>query len=266
MANPWFRMYAEFATDAKVQSMSEAMQRRLTMLLCLRCSDVTVTLSDEELAFQLRITDEELAETKALFLRKGFIEESWEISNWDKRQFVSDSSAARVAKHRAAKKEGQQAEPKEVDAACNVTVTPQNRTDTEQNRTEEMPPAAKSTKPSKKNKTPLPADFAVSERVEKWAKEKGYGQLEAHLENFLSACRKSGYVYVDWDEAFMDAIRKDWAKLRTVGYQPGAPPAPPPKPIRPVEEQVPALAPMQRSGRPANFDSIKQGLKARETP
>lgn len=28
MANPWFRMYSEFATDAKVQMLSEAMQRR----------------------------------------------------------------------------------------------------------------------------------------------------------------------------------------------------------------------------------------------
>ena len=47
MANPWFRMYAEFATDPKVQSMSEAMQRRLTMLLCLRCSDVLATLQED---------------------------------------------------------------------------------------------------------------------------------------------------------------------------------------------------------------------------
>lgn len=105
MANSWFRMYAEFATDPKVQMLSEAMQRRLVMLFCLRCSDVTVTLCDEELAFQLRISDEELAETKALFLRKGFIDESWEIKNWDKRQFASDSSAARTAAYRERKKQ-----------------------------------------------------------------------------------------------------------------------------------------------------------------
>jgi hypothetical protein len=105
MANPWFRMYSEFATDPKVQSMSEAMQRRLMMLFCLRCSDVTVTLCDEELAFALRISDEELAQTKALFLRKGFIDESWDINNWDKRQYSSDSSAARTAAYRERKKQ-----------------------------------------------------------------------------------------------------------------------------------------------------------------
>lgn len=107
MGNAWFRMYAEFATDPKVQSMPEAMQRRLTMLFCMRCSDVTVTLSDDELAFAMRISDAELAETKALFLRKGFIDESWELTNWDKRQFASDSSAERTRAYRERQKQKQ---------------------------------------------------------------------------------------------------------------------------------------------------------------
>lgn len=126
----WFRMYSEFCSDPKVQSMSEAMQRRLVMLLCLRCSNTLVTLQDDEIAFALRIDDAELAQTKELFMRKGFVDATWEIQNWDKRQFISDSSAARVAKHRAAKKEAE----KQDETPCNVTVTPQNRT--EQNRTD----------------------------------------------------------------------------------------------------------------------------------
>lgn len=104
MANTWFRMYSEFATDAKVQSIPEVMQRRLLMLFCLRCSDVLVTLSDDEIAFQLRITDAELAETKALFVRKGFVDDAWNVANWDKRQFVSDSSAHRTAAYRERQK------------------------------------------------------------------------------------------------------------------------------------------------------------------
>lgn len=134
----WFRMYGEFASDPKVQSMSEAMQRRLMMLLCLRCSNTLVTLQDDEIAFALRISDEELALTKTLFVRKNFINDEWEIMQWDKRQFVSDSSAARVAKHRAAKKEVRPTSENEEEKASNVTVTPkiQNRTDTEQNKEE----------------------------------------------------------------------------------------------------------------------------------
>jgi 5-methylcytosine-specific restriction endonuclease McrA len=101
MANPWFRMYAEFANDAKVQMLSESMQRRYIMLMCLRCSNSLVTLQDEEVAFQLRISNEELAETKDLFIGKGFIDSSWNLLNWEKRQFLSDSSNDRVKRHRA---------------------------------------------------------------------------------------------------------------------------------------------------------------------
>lgn len=131
----WFRMYGEFAADPKVQSMSEAMQRRLVMLLCLRSTNALVTLLDEELAFALRIDTQALDETRELFERKGFIEAGvggWQIANWDKRQRASDSSAARVAKHRAHQKEQAAAVARRLG---NVTESEQNRT--EQNRTED---------------------------------------------------------------------------------------------------------------------------------
>lgn len=134
----WFRMYGEFATDPKVQMMSEADQRRFVMLLCLRCSNDGVTLHETEIAFQLRISNEEWATTKALFLSKGLIDEECMPTSWDRRQFVSDSSRARVAAHRAKKKQ-----------ACNVTVTPPDTdTDTEQDqkRVAPAPTPAKSRK------------------------------------------------------------------------------------------------------------------------
>jgi hypothetical protein len=72
--------------------------------------------------------DEWLA-SKATFIDKNFINNDNEVLNWDKRQFVSDSSADRVAKHRERMKQ-----------SSNVTVTPpeQNITDTEQNITEQI--------------------------------------------------------------------------------------------------------------------------------
>lgn len=105
MANPWFRLYSEFAHDPKIQMLSEAMQRRYVMLMCLRCSEVLETLHETEIAFQLRLTDAELQETKQLFVSKNFIDKHWNLLNWDKRQFVSDSSTMRVAKHRQKKKQ-----------------------------------------------------------------------------------------------------------------------------------------------------------------
>lgn len=98
--NPWFRMYSEFASDPKVQSLSEALQRRLTMLFCFQCSHTLLTLRDEEIAFAMRITDEQLVETKRVFIAKGFIDEGWILLNWDKRQFVSDKSTERTRAYR----------------------------------------------------------------------------------------------------------------------------------------------------------------------
>ena len=128
MANPWFRLYSEFAFDQKVQMLSEVDQRRLIMLFCFRCSG-NVTLQDEEVTFQLRCSNDEWLKTKATFIAKGFINESNEVLNWDKRQYISDTSAVRVAKHREKKKSDV--------TNGNVTVTPteQNRTKTEQRNT-----------------------------------------------------------------------------------------------------------------------------------
>lgn len=62
-------------------------------------------------------------------------------------------------------------------------------------------------------KKPIPKNFGISDRVRKWAKEKGFGQLEKHLEHFVGVSKAKGYSYSDWDQAFMNAIRNDWAKL-----------------------------------------------------
>ncbi len=81
------------------------------------------------------------------------------------------------------------------------------------------PPAlqAASPKPSKKRltKTTLPIDFEVSERVREWAVERGFSRLEEHLDAFRRKAIAKGYTYASWDDAFMEAIREDWAKLRT---------------------------------------------------
>jgi len=77
----------------------------------------------------------------------------------------------------------------------------------------------------KQRQTPLPADFAVSDRVKTWAAEKGLTRLPEHLDAFKRKCAAKGYAYVDHDAAFMEAIREDWAKLRGDGRA-GVAPAP----------------------------------------
>lgn len=125
----WFRLYAEFAHDPKVQMLSETDQRRYIMLLCLRCGNGDVTLHETEVAFQLRISNEEWGATKARLMEKNLIDEDSKPIAWDKRQYASDSSAERVAKHREKLKQ-----------QCNVTVTPpETETETEKERGKPIP-------------------------------------------------------------------------------------------------------------------------------
>lgn len=62
-------------------------------------------------------------------------------------------------------------------------------------------------------KTLLPEGFAVSEAVKAWAESKGHTRLAEHLESFVSKAKAKAYTYADWDQAFMNAIRDDWANL-----------------------------------------------------
>jgi hypothetical protein len=59
----------------------------------------------------------------------------------------------------------------------------------------------------------LPDDFGISDRVKTWAADNGHSNLEAHLDSFRRKATAKGYEYVDWDSAFMEAVRENWAKL-----------------------------------------------------
>lgn len=128
MANQWFRLYSEFSTDPKVQMLSEQDQRRLVMLFCMRCN-VSEALQDKHVTFHLRISVDEWVKTKANFVDAGFIDLDNKVLNWDKRQYVSDSSTTRVTKYRDKMKRYNETKG-------NVTVTPpeQNRTEQKQSK------------------------------------------------------------------------------------------------------------------------------------
>ncbi len=128
----WFRLYAEFASDPKIQSMSETFQRRYIMFLCLKCNGELEKLTDDEICCALRITTEELRETKEAFIRKGFIDENYTILAWEKRQYVSDNVNDRVKKHRDKMKHECNVTETFLHKNGNVTVTsPDTDTDTD---------------------------------------------------------------------------------------------------------------------------------------
>lgn len=106
MSNTWFRLYHEFGSDPKVQMMNEVDQRRLIMLMCLRCCNNVKrfrNVSDETVAFYMRVSLEQWRVSKDRFIKAGFIDNRNNLLNWDKRQFISDTSTSRVRKHRQKK-------------------------------------------------------------------------------------------------------------------------------------------------------------------
>lgn len=108
------------------------------MLLCAACnatetlhnkkSNVSVTknaaFSDDEIAFFMRISNEEWTRTKSVFLSKNLIDDSNFPTNWGKRQFSSDSSSERVSEYRERKKTQ---EKNRCNVSCNTDVTLQKQ-------------------------------------------------------------------------------------------------------------------------------------------
>lgn len=69
------------------------------------------------------------------------------------------------------------------------------------------------TRTRRKRGTALLDSFSISERVCEWAEKNGYDKLDERFEHFTGWARAKGSKYLDWDQAFMNAIRDDWAKL-----------------------------------------------------
>jgi len=99
-------------------------------------------------------------------------------------------------------------------------IQPGNPLPPNSNRTVKEPLTNTTKRPPRKRSTLLPEAFGISDRVKAWAEDKGHGQLEQHLEHFVGYCRAHAKTYADWDEALMNAIRGNWAKVSGKGNRP----------------------------------------------
>lgn len=90
---------------------------------------------------------------------------------------------------------------------------------TEKQEEPKSKPKSEKIKKPKSTMTLLPENFEVSERVKIWAAQKGFDRLEEHLEYFTGYAVASGKKYADWDQALMNAIRGNWAKLKPEGIR-----------------------------------------------
>ncbi|WP_321919350.1 helix-turn-helix domain-containing protein [Paraburkholderia tropica] len=102
-----------------------------------------------------------------------------------------------------------------VSAECErgVTVTPNPSLTVNEPSMNHISDAARPTRAKAAKKTQIAEDFEISERVRAWAAENGHANLDRHFAAFVTKCRANGYRYASWDDAFMEAVRADWAGL-----------------------------------------------------
>lgn len=234
MKQPWFRLHAEFAYDPKIQSMDETLQRRFIMLLCLKCNNELLHLSEDELAYALRIDIETLQKSKKAFLDKGFIHENWDIKNWDKRQYKSDNSTVRSRRCRERQKnENKNVETRnEARNKRDVPATLQNVAATHQIQIQKQNKEniykrkiPLPTKPvRKKTSGPIPKDFKISDEMKSWASQKNHNcNLEFETEKFIDWAIGKGELKSDWTAAW-----RNWVRKASDGVHFGGRPSPPP--------------------------------------
>lgn len=200
MGMPWFRMYAEFATDPKVQRMSEVDQRRFLMLLCLRCSNGDVTFHDDDVTFHLRITGPDWQKTKAVFVDKNLIDEQNRVLAWEKRQCRSDSSTARVREHRKKVKQDVKRYETQMKRFSNgLDIDKEEEEDKNKSKSISRARAARSHQ--------IPDGFVPDDKGKAFARDRGldWGRV---LEEFRDYHTAKGSKFTDWGAAWRTWCRK----------------------------------------------------------
>lgn len=131
MANPWFRLYTEIMDDEKIRLLAFEDRWHYVALLCCKNAGLldagdSQAMLMRKLGVKLGLASREL-ETALLRLEEvGLISaDTAQPSSWDDRQFLSDSSTARVQAYRDRKKR-----------QCNVSVTAQDTDEDEDEDTD----------------------------------------------------------------------------------------------------------------------------------
>jgi hypothetical protein len=129
----WFRFYDDAVNDPKVQRLEPKLFKAWVNLLCLASKNEGWFPSIDDVAFSLRVSEEEAGQMVDGLISSGLVDEidgRCCPHNWHERQYKSDSSAERMKRHRDKKRD--EAPVKTSDVTSDVTVTVQNRAETEQ--------------------------------------------------------------------------------------------------------------------------------------
>lgn len=135
----WFRLYSDIVDNHKIRMIDPAERWFFIGIMACECQGILhgddMEYMEKVLAIKLEVSVEVLRQIKQRLISVRLIDDQYQPVGWDERQYKSDSSTSRVARHRARKAETLQQRSR------NVTVTPpeQNRTEHNQNRKEHIP-------------------------------------------------------------------------------------------------------------------------------
>lgn len=161
--NPWFRLYAEVLEDPKVQRLNGEAFKGWVNLLCLACKRGG-RISQDEIAFSLRLPDKKAEELLKTLRERGLIEfeEKFVIPhNWNGRQFQSDDATERSRKFRERKKKELGNVPSTNDATLHATIP-----DRSSQQLENVPATADATPPDTDTDTDTDTEKRLKAYVE----------------------------------------------------------------------------------------------------
>lgn len=112
----WFRLYDEMLDDPKVQKLHPALFKVLVNIWCVASRNDGRLPSQTDLAFALRMSEDETFRAVSKLVSSGFIDTDEATGEqhphaWDQRQFRSDVSTDRVRAHRNKLKTGDKPKP-----------------------------------------------------------------------------------------------------------------------------------------------------------
>lgn len=236
----WFRFYDCALDDPKVQKLPCELFKIWVNLLCVASRNDGILPALDDLSFMLRQSSDSLSDSLSELMRHGLIDESAQgltPHNWSERQYQSDSSAERMRKHRAMKRNSDVTDVTACDVTSDGKETLQNRyrADTD---TEIISAPARSKKGTRLSEDWQPNPDLIATATLLGLSAAQFDREIAKFRDYWASRAGSQGVKLDWD-----ATARNW--MRTAAERANPPPRNSPSPT-----QTPAVGVWINRGTP----------------
>lgn len=202
----WFRFYDEVLNDRKVQKLSPDLFKGWVNLLCLASAGDGEIGTVDDVAFSLRMSDDDATELVAQLVRADLIElteTGMRPHAWDKRQFKSDVSTDRVKRFRETKRN--------VSETVDETSPEQSRTETDTDTKQSFaPPDAAPARERKSRKKPNVTWPDAFKADREYMRQYGFSDADfaREYERFKNHAKSTDRRCADWDAAWRNWVLK----------------------------------------------------------